>query len=454
MKKSIDSIAPGPRGHWLLGSLQEFRHDVLGLMMESVRAHGDVVRFRLGPQVIHLLNHPDHVQHVLQRNHQNFDKNTRSASFIKAVTGDSLLTANGEFWQRQRRLLQPAFHRQNIAAFTTQMTESTGAMLESWRCRSGDAGPIDLAPEMMRLTYTIVGRTLFNTEVGSDADAINGAMQTILPHTFERLGRVFNWPDWVPTPANLRFSHALRVIDTTVFRIIAEHRRSMTGDGPTQGDLLTMMLRMRDEETGEGLSDRQLRNETITFLLAGHETTANALTWIFHLISQHPEVERLLMEEVCTVLGGRVPTFEDLPRLTYTKMVVMESMRLYPPIWIIERRVIRDDEVGGFHLPAGSAVVIAPYALHRHPVFWKDPEKFDPTRFEHLPSEAYIPFGAGPRFCIGREFAMLEAQVITAMVVQAFHLQHVPGHRVEPWPGITLRTRHGLLMTIRERSSQ
>jgi cytochrome P450 len=452
MKTSSDRFAPGPSSHWLLGSLREFRRDVLGLMMESTRVHGDVVRFRLGRQVIHLLNHPEHVQNVLLRNHQNFDKGTRSASFIKAVTGDSLLTANGEFWQRQRRLLQPAFHRQIIASVTSRMTESTGRLLDDWRLRGMESGPLDVASEMMRLTYTIVGRTLFSADVGPDAGTINRAMQVILPHTFERLGHVFNWPGWVPTPANLRFSRALRAIDTTVFRIIDEHRRSMNGDASEHGDLLTMMLRMRDENSGEGLDDRQLRNETITFLLAGHETTANALTWIFHLVSRHPDVERRLREEADAVLGGRVPTFEDLPRLVYTKMTVMEAMRLYPPIWIIERRVIRDDEAGGFHLPAGSAVVIAPYALHRHPSFWNDPEKFDPSRFEQPPPDAYIPFGAGPRFCIGREFAMLEAQVITAMVLQAFSLQPFPGHQVEPWPGITLRSRHGLLMTVRERS--
>jgi cytochrome P450 len=453
MKPSSDRIAPGPTGHWLLGSIREFKRDVLGLMMESARAHGDVVRFRLGPQVIHLLNHPEHVHHVLLRNHQNFDKNTRSAAFIKGVTGESLLTANGEFWQRQRRLLQPAFHKQLIASFTTQMTESAARVLEEWRKRGADSGPLDVASEMMRLTYTVVGRTLFSADVGPDADTINRAMHVILPHTFERLGHVFNWPEWVPTPANVRFHRALRAIDTTVFRIIGEHRRSMNAEDTNPGDLLTTMLGMRDEATGEGLGDEQLRNETITFLLAGHETTANALTWIFYLLSQNPGVEQRLREEADTVLGGRAPASEDLPRLVYTKWVVMEAMRLYPPIWIIERRVIHDDAVSGFHLPAGSSIVIAPYALHRHPSFWENPEKFDPLRFEHPPPDAYIPFGAGPRFCIGKEFAMLEAQVITAMVIQSFTLRAVPGHRVEPWPGITLRARYGLLMTVRERSA-
>jgi cytochrome P450 len=440
-------IAPGPRGHWLLGNLQEFRHDVLGLMMESARTFGDVVRFRLGSQTVHLLNHPSHADYVLQKNHQNFNKNTRSAAFIKCVTGDGLLTSNGDFWQRQRRLLQPSFHRQNIAGFASQMTSATASMLETWHARALSGQPMDVSSEMMRLTYTIVGRTLFTAEVGPDADTIEKAMQVILPHTFGRLGRALNWPDWLPTPQNLRFRTALRNIDRVVYRIIEQHRRALDAGHP-QHDLLAMLLRVRDEETGAGFTDEQLRNETITFLLAGHETTANALTWTFYLLSQHPEIELQLRGELATVLGGRAPTLDDLPRLAFTKMVIKEAMRLYPPIWIIERRVISDDAVGGFHLPVGSSVVVSPYALHRHPAFWKNPEVFGPSRFAGPTPEAYIPFGTGPRFCIGNEFAMLEAQLITAMVVQSFRLRLVPGQIVEPLPGITLRTRHGLWMTL------
>ena len=449
LKMSADrkQIAPGPRGNWLLGNLQEFRRDVLGLMSESARTFGDVVRFRLGPRVIHLLNHPDHVEHVLQKNAGNFDKQTRSAGFIKSVTGNSLLTTNGEFWQRQRRLLQPAFHHQNVAGFAERMIAATGTMLEQWRARANNRETLDVASEMMRLTYTIVARTLFSADVGADAETIECAMHVILPHTFGRLGRIVNWPAWVPTPENHRFRTALRDIDGVVYHIIEQHRRTQDTGAPDR-DLLSMLLRVRDPETGAGFSDKQLRNETITFLLAGHETTANALTWTFYLLSQHPEVEGRLWEEVSKVLDGRAPTLADLPRLSFTKMVIKESMRLFPPIWIIERRVIAADVVGGFHLPAGSAVVIAPYALHRHPKFWDAPEKFDPTRFTDATPEAYIPFGTGPRFCIGSEFAMLEAQLITAMVAQSFRLRLVPGHLVVPLPGITLRARHGLLMTL------
>jgi cytochrome P450 len=444
---SARPIAPGPRGHPLLGNLPEFRRDVLGLMMESTGRFGDVVRFRLGPRVIHLLNHPDHVDHVLKRNHRNFDKRTRSAAFIRRVTGDSLLTSNGACWQRQRRLLQPAFHPRQIAGFARQMTAATAAMLATWQARAADGQPLDIASEMMRLTYTIVGQALFSTGTGPDADTIERAMRTILPHIFGRIGRAWSGPEWLPLSGNLRFRAALAEVDRVVYRIIGQHRRDLAA-GEAGEDLLAMLLRVRDEESGDGFSDRQLRDETITFLLAGHETTANALTWTFHLLSRHPEVERQLREELAAVLGGRAPTLDDLPRLVVTKQVIQESMRLYPPIWIIERRVIADDQAGGFHLPAGSAVVIAPYALHRHPAFWKDPDTFDPSRFAVAAPDAYLPFGAGPRSCIGDGFAMLEAQLITAMVVQSFRLRGVPGEVVEPLPGITLRTRHGLKMTV------
>jgi cytochrome P450 len=447
MSTSRKKIAPGPRGSGLLGNLREFRRDVLGLMNESARTFGDVVRFRLGPHVIHLLNHPDYVEHVLQKNAPNFDKQTRSAGFIKSVTGDSLLTTNGEVWQRQRRLLQPAFHHQNIAGFAAEMIAATHSVLEQWRERASRKETIDVASEMMRLTYTIVARTLFSAEADAGAEAIERAMPVILSHTFDRLGRVFSFPQWVPTPENRRFQSALRSIDRVVNEIVDRHRRAQD-TGANEGDLLSMLVRIRDPETGAGFSNLQLRNETITFLLAGHETTANALTWMFYLLSQHPEVEAELRQEISQELGDRAPTLADLSRLTFTKMVIKESMRLFPPIWIIERRVIQDDVVGGFHLPAGSAVVISPYALHRHPGFWDAPEKFNPRRFTNPTPRSYIPFGAGPRFCIGIEFAMLEAQLITAMVIQSFRLRLVPGFPVVPLPGITLRTRNGLPMNL------
>ena len=374
MTSSSKRIAPGPPGHFLLGNLREFRRDVLGLVMESAATYGDVVRCRLGPQVVHLLNHPDHVEQVLQKRSANYDKHTRSSAAIRAVTGDSLLTCNGETWKRQRRMDQPAFHHRQIAGFAEQMTAATEAMLRSWQGRP----ELDISSEMARLTYSIVGQTLFSFDTGEDAATVEKAMRVILPHVFGRLGNLINWPDWFPTPANRRFHRSLAEVDEVVYRIIDQHRQAQA-DGIPDADLLSMLMRDPRRETGAGLDDSQLRNETITFLLAGHETTANALTWTFYLLSRHPEVEQRLLEELAEVLGGRTPTLGDVPKLTYTKTVIQESMRLYPPIWIIERRVIEEDVIGGYTLPAGSAVVISPYALHRHPAFWERPEEFDPV---------------------------------------------------------------------------
>jgi enediyne biosynthesis protein E7 len=443
-------IAPGPPGHFLLGNLREFRRDVLGLVMESTAAYGDVVRCRLGPEIVHLLNHPDHVEQVLQRRSANFDKQTRSSRFIRMVTGESVLTSNGDSWKRLRRMDQPAFHHRQIAGFATQMTAAAESMLGAWRARENPALPFDISSEMARLTYSIVGQTLFSFNTGEDAATVEKAMRVILPHVFGRLGQLVNWPEWVPTPANRRFRKSLADVDRVVYRIIDQHRRAQAS-GHEHQDLLAMLLRVRDADSGAALDDEQLRNETMTFLLAGHETTANALTWTFYLIASHPEVEDCLLEELARVLGDRTPVLEDIPKLLYTKKVIQESMRLYPPIWIIERRVIQEDQIGGYILPTGSSVVISPYALHRHPEFWERPDVFDPSRFDARPPQAYIPFGMGPRFCIGNEFAMLEAQLVTAMVMQAFQLRLVPGHPVVPLPDITLRSRYGMPMTLQAR---
>lgn len=436
-------IAPGPRGNLLTGNLRAFRRDVLGLMLESARKYGDVVRFRIGPVVVHLLNHPDHIERVLQSHARNYDKATRSSSKIRLISGDSLLTSNGEVWQRQRRLLQPSFHRQRIAGLASQMTDLTAEMLQRWQTHLLNGQPLDVASEIIHLTYTIVGKTLLGADVGGDLSAVEHAMETVLTHTFKSWGNVIDPPAYIPTPRNLRFRRAMQILDQIVYRIIAEHH---SGKGASS-DLLSMLLDVRDEQTGEGLSDAELRNETITFLLAGHETTANAVSWTFYLLSQNPDVERQLRAELAAVPDGGPPTVEHFPHLKFTTMVIQESMRLYPPIWAMERRAIAGDVMGGFDIPAGSSVVISPYVLHRNEKFWPNAERFDPTRFSTKP-HAYIPFGSGPRFCIGAEFAMMEARLIVSMVMQACHLELVPGRPIEPLPGITLRPQNGLRMTV------
>ena len=441
--------APGPPGLPLLGNLIPFRRDVLGLLLESRRRYGDVVRYRLGPMLIHVVSHPDYVRHVLVTNQHNYNKQTRSSAMIRAISGDSLLVTSGDAWLRQRRLMQPLFQRQRLARFLPIMSAATEEMLQRWRPAVAGGEPLDVASEMMRLTYTIVGRSLFGADVGRDAEQVERAATVVLRHTYRRLERLFDWPLWLPTPGNLRFRRGLQALNAIVYSLI--RRRSLDTHAPA--DLLTLLLCQRDEETGAGMSEEQVRNEVITLLLAGHETTANALTWTWYLLAKHPEAARRVRAEVSEVLGDRPPAFEDLARLPYTTAVIQESMRLYPPIWIVERHALADDSIGGFDIPAGSTVAYSPYVSHRHPDFWPSPEEFDPDRFgpaqsAQRPPYAYLPFGGGQRLCIGSHFALLEAQVIVALVARAYRLDLLPGFPVEPLPGITLRARHGLPMRL------
>jgi cytochrome P450 len=446
---STRKIAPGPRGRFLLGNLLEFRKDVLQLLLDGQRQFGDVVRFRLGPMIVHLVGHPDHIRHVLLTRHDNYNKDTRSSAKIRSISGDGLLSSNGDFWLRQRRLMQPTFSPQRLARFTGVMTESTAHMLQRWAARTEKDRPLDVASEMMALTFTIVGKTLFGADLGGEAERVERSSAQILEHTWHRLEKLVELPEWFPSAGNRRFRRGMQALDRIVHRLITERRQN----GGTANDLLSLLLQRCDEETGQRMSDEQLRNETMTLLLAGHETTANALTWTCYLLSKHPAVRRRLATEVAEVLGDRVPVAEDLPRLTYTAMVFKEAMRLYPPIWIMERRALEEDTIGGYTIPAGSSVVISPYVMHRDERFWENPDGFDPERFapqavEGRNPHCYIPFGLGQRLCIGNHFALMEAQIILVMIVQAFRLELVPGHRVEPKPGITLRSRYGLQMTL------
>jgi cytochrome P450 len=449
MATSPTKRAPGPRGHFLVGNLVEFRRDVLTLLLESRQRYGDVVRFRLGPQLIHLVSHPDHIKHVLVTHQHNYNKATRSAGKIRSVTGEGLLTSNGDLWLRQRRLMQPAFQSQRLAAFTELMTETTAAMLKRWRQFAERDMPIDIASEMMRLTCTIVTKALFGADVAKDIGMVEQAATIVMQHTYHRLETLVDLPPFVPTPRNRRFTKALRQLDRLVYRIIGERQ----GVGQDASDLLSLLLRERDVDTGQGMSQQQVRNETITLLLAGHETTANALTWTWYLLSQHPAAADRVRAEAAEVLADRPMSFLDLPRLGQATRVFQEAMRLYPPIWIMERRVLADDEMGGYHIPKGSTVVLSPYVTHRHPDFWDKPHDFDPERF--LPERsanrlayAYFPFGGGQRLCIGDKLATMEAQVIIPMVLRAFRLEITPDFKATPKPGITLRTSQGMPMTL------
>ena len=436
--------------------LPEFRGDRLGFLVRTARQYGGVARFGLRTRSVYLVTDPAAVKRVLQDNADNYGRKTRSLAALRETIGDGLLTTTGPAWWRNRRLAQPAFHKQRLGAFAGTMAEAAAGFVGRVSNPGAPAAPFDLVPELARLTLKILGRCLFARDLTDDADAVGGAVQVVLHHTIEKLGRLVPMPGVVPTPKNLRFKKALRALDRVVMALIDERRKG--GDGDGRGDLLTMLVSARDEETGEGLGDQQLRDEVMTLLLAGHETTAMALAWTFYLLSLHPGPRRRLEEEVDAVLGRRPPGLDDLPRLTYTRMVLEESMRLYPPAWVITRSATGADELGGFSIPAGDMVLLSPYVTHHDPALWEDPEGFDPERFAPAaegtrPRYAYYPFGGGPHLCIGAGFAMMEATIVLATVAQRLRLDLEPGRPVTIEPLVTLRPSLGIWVTARGRAS-
>ena len=438
---------PYLRGDPIFGSARAFRDDPLDFIESARRKHGDFVRIRLGPYRVYLLLGPKHVRHLLQKNPGNYLKDGYEHN--EPLTGSGLLTSEGDFWRRQRRLTQPAFHKERLRGMVGTMTDATEEMLGRWRDHLGNGGrrPLEIDAEMSRLTLSIVSRTLMGTDVSGEASEVGRSLEYTLWYAFRRTGRFFNPPFGFPTPKNLRYMRAIRTLETLVYSLIDGRRES----DEVGADLLSMLVQARDSETGEGVGRSQLRDEVITFLAAGYETTARALAWTFYLLDRNPEERRKLREELAQVLGGRAPTYEDLPRLVYTKMFVEESMRLYPPVWGLARRAKGEDEIGGHRVPKGSRLIISSYVTHRHPAFWENPEKFEPEHFtpersKGRPRYAYFPFGGGPRQCIGINFAMMEATLIIAMVAQRFDLSLVPSHPVEPQANLTLIPRYGLPM--------
>jgi cytochrome P450 len=435
----------------LFGPLPFLRRDPLNFLFKATEQCGDVARveFAFKPHVAHLIRHPLDVEHVLVSNARNYVKQTRGYEKLRLVLGEGLVTSDGEFWKRQRRIAQPAFHKERIARLAPIMTAATEEMLAQWAPRVGTGQAFDVAEEMSRLTLKIIGQTMLSTDVSSAASEVGQAVTVALNHAIRRTTNVFSLPEVFPTPANLLFRRSLDTLDRVVLGMISERRK----DGHDRGDLLSMLMAARDEETGEGMTDHQLRDEVMTIFLAGHETTANALSWTFYLLSLHPDVDARLREELAQVLGGRPPRLEDLPRLPYVDQVLKEAMRLFPPVWMIARRSVEEDVLSGFKIPAGTFVFMSPYLTHRHPAFWPNPEGFDPSRFapgrlERLPRCAYFPFSKGPRMCIGDQFALLEGRLVLATLLQRVRLSLAPGYRASPLPTVTLRPKDGVRMTL------
>jgi len=441
-------LPPGPKPVIPGVNLFAIRRDPIKFLTNLAEQYGDLVYFKLGPLPVFLVNNPDYIRDVLVTHNRNFMKG-EGLQRAKRLLGEGLLTSEGEFHLRQRRLAQPAFHRQRIAGYSTTMIEYAARMRDEWR--AGETR--DVAREMMRLTLAIAGKTLFDANVESEADEIGKALTT----TFEMFNRMTlpfsQLLERLPLPATKRFQKARDRLDATIYRIINERRAS----GEDRGDLLSMLIQARDEEgDGSGMTDEQLRDEAMTIFLAGHETTANALAWTWYLLSQHPEIEARFHAEVDDVLKGGLPTVEDFPRLRYTEMVLAESMRLYPPAWTIGRRALGDYQINGYTIPARSILLMSQYVMHHDPRFFPDPFRFDPERWtpeakESRPKFSYFPFGGGPRLCIGEHFAWMEGALVLATIAQRFRMRLAPGHPVELQPLVTLRPKHGMRMIIEPR---
>jgi cytochrome P450 len=454
------AIPPGPSGRTLLEDLRLLQRNPLSLLKRSASQYGEVVYYPLGPLKVFLLNHPDAIQHVLQSNNRNYSKDTFQYNKLSSITGSGLLTSDGDHWLRQRRLIQPAFYRTRIRAFSNLMTGSIARMLDRWDHSYKKGEIIDVDSEMMRLALEIIGLALFTADFSDESKDLAQAVLIALDHIIHSARNPIGLPDRFPTARSRRYRAALKMLDASVYDLIRNRRQELgfkPGSGEQENpDLLSLLLQARDEESGSGMSDQQLRDEILTLIIAGHETVASALTWTWLLLSQNPTVEEQLYIELAKTLAGRIPTAEDLPNLPFSRMVFEEALRLYPPAWIITRRAIGEDEIvcgKKYRIPAGALVVISPYLIHRHPQFWEFPDLFDPTRFTSersapRPRYAYIPFGGGPRLCIGDYFATVEAQLILATIGQRYRLELIPGQPIDPEPLVTLRPRQGLMMKL------
>jgi cytochrome P450 len=444
----IENTYVTPRFGWI-EFLRRVREDQLSVLTPELFGQ-NIAYSRILFLHSFVINKPEYIEHVLLTNQRNYRKSDFLRRILGPLLGDGLLISEGELWRRQRRIAAPAFHAKRIAEFVTAMTSCTAATLERWRSMTG---PFDIATEMLALTLNIVARTMFSIDVGGEIASLRRLTDIVValrPSTLDLLGL----PEWIPRRQPAAYRRAIAEFEALVSRLLAERR----ADGRDRGDLLSMLLAARDPETGEGMSDRQLRDEILTILLAGHETVANALTWTWYLLARHPEAEARLHEELDRVLGARVPGFADLAELEWTRMVIEEAMRLYPPAHTISRTAIGEDRIGGVRVPPGAAITISAYLTHRNPNLWPDPERFAPERFApgavaQRHRFAYLPFGGGPRICIGNGLAIVEAKAIVATIAQRYRVRLAAGHVVEPIGLVTLRAKNGVRVTLEPRAS-
>jgi cytochrome P450 len=437
----------GPKLDFVGGHLLSLRRDALGFMMNNL-PYGDLVGLKFMKFDAYQLNHPDLVGQVLTKDNAIWHKSIVYKSSLQDYIGEGLLNADGDFWRRQRKLMQPSFHVKRIDAYAETMVDYAIAMLAGWQ----DGEERDIAADMMQVTLNVVGKTLFDADLSERSSTVAHALEFMLEDIIASSQSIIRLPEWMPTPARMRRKDTIEQLDSVILPMI-EARRKKPED---RGDLLSMLLLAQDDE-GAGMSDRQLRNEVLTLILAGHETTANALSWTFYLLSQNPDVARKLEAEADTVLGARRPNLADLKAMPYSEQVIKEAMRLYPPVWSVGRQNTVATTLGGYAVRRGSTAIIPIWALHHDERHFPDAECFMPERWTEdmeaaLPRYAYLPFGGGPRICIGNAFAMMEARLLLMAIVQQYRLVHVAGHRVEPEPLVTLRPRYGMRMRMEKRS--
>ncbi|MGQ5524177.1 cytochrome P450 [Chitinimonas sp. PSY-7] len=446
--------APTPAGNFLLGHLKPYRADMLGFLSHSRAELGDIFRIRLATRSIHILGHPDMAEQVLIKEREHFGKLSELGGKheigLGLVLGKGLVTNYGESWRRQRQMIQPIFHKAQIATMAEAMTDAGNRLLTRWQQVFQPGQAVDISQEMMRVTVDVVGQTMFGADLFDKADFVGARFPLLLRYAFDSLNNPFMLPRKWPTPRNLAFKQSMRELDSLLYELI---NKRLEGGTP-RGDLLDMLLAARDPDNEESMSVQQLRDEIATIFGAGHETTANGLTWTWYLLSNHPEVRSKLHDELDTVLGGRTPSYADLPQLVFTKAVFEEALRLFPPAPLLPRAVRQDTAVAGFGLQRGDFLMVDCDLLHKHPAFWREPDRFDPERFMPGAAQlqhhrcAYLPFGAGPRVCIGNHFAMMEGQLLLAQIAQHYDLQLQPGQTIKKEVAVTMRPRYGMLMTL------
>ena len=436
------------------GDLPALARDPLGEFCRR-SSHGAVVPLKIGFQRGHLVSDPAVIRHVLLDNIGNYDKHTPAFDAVRVVLGNGLLTSGGAFWKRQRRIAQPAFHGESVKRFGPIITRMAAECAADWETAARRGETVDACTDMMKVTLRAVAETLFGDDLATSADEINRVFPTILSSLAARVSSPVRPPLWLPTANNRRLRPALDALDVIVKRLISTRRRKLASDGADEGhrDLLTTLMAARDSETGESMSDAQLRDEVMTMMIAGHETTANALSWLWVLLDSHPEEIERLRAELLTATGGQLPTVDDVGRLPRLKAVIQETLRLYPPVWMFDRRALGPDDLAGTRVAGGDLVIFCPYALHRLPQLWSDPDAFRPERFETGREEqknkfAYLPFSAGPRICLGASFAMIESQIIVGTILARLRPRLADPAPVLPQPRVTLRTSRPVALRL------